>query len=87
VGLAQGLAASVWQRLERLPRYEILTEPRPKAFRYKEQIVIQKEFKNQVLEGEDIAEMDYQPEKCRKPYRVVIVRKNLSVKQRGAGAL
>lgn len=81
VGLAEGLAASAWRRLERLPKYEILTEPRAKAFRYKEQIVIEKEFKNQVLVGEDIAELEYQPEKCQKKYRVVIVRKNLNVKK------
>ena len=81
VGLAQGLAGSAWTRLERLPKYEILTEPRRKAFRYKEQIVIEKEFKNQVLLGEDIAELEYEPEKCQKKYRVVIVRKNLSIKK------
>jgi hypothetical protein len=86
VQLAQGLEKSAWQRLERLPKYEILTEPRRKAVRYKEQIVIEKEFRNLVLVGEDIAEIEYQPEKCCKPYRVVIVRKNLSV-QRGERAL
>lgn len=81
VQLAEALPQSAWQRLERLPQYEILTEPRAKAFRYKEQIVIQKEFRNQVLVGEDIAEMDYQPIKCRRKYRLVIVRKNISVQK------
>src|ERR1039457_1821867 len=80
-GASAGLAQSAWTRLERLPKYEILTEPRRKAFRYKEQIVIEKEFKNQVLLGEDIAELEYEPEKCQKKYRVVIVRKNLSIKK------
>lgn len=79
VKIAQALAPSAWQRLERLPEYELLTEPRQKAFRYKEQIVIEKGFKNQVLVGEDIAEIEYQPVKCQQKYRVVIVRKNLSV--------
>ena len=73
--------AGAWQRLERLPKYEILSEPRKKAFRFKEQIVIQKEFKNQVLVGEDIAEIDYQPHKCSRKYRLVIVRKNISVQK------
>ena len=86
VQLAEGLAASAWQPLERLPQYEILTEPRQKAFRYKEQIVIEKGFQNQVLVGEDLAEIEYQPLKCQKKYRVVIVRKNLSV-QKGERAL
>ena len=86
VGLAQALPASAWKQLERLPKYEILTEPRQKAFRYKEQIVVEKEFKNQILVGEDIAEIEYQPVKCGRKYRLVIVRKNISV-QKGERAL
>ncbi len=79
IQLAEGLAESAWKRLERLPQYEILTEPRQKAFRYKEQIVIEKGFKNQILVGEDVAEIEYQPVKCQQKFRVVILRKNLSV--------
>ena len=86
VGLAEALPASAWKKLERLPQYEILTEPRQKAIRYKEQVVIEKEFRNQVLVGEDIAEIDYQPLKCDRKYRLVIVRKNLSI-QKGEKAL
>lgn len=86
VKLAEGLASSAWQRLKRLPQYEILTEPRRKAFRYKEQIVVEKQFTNKVLIGEEVAEIEYQPVKCQKKYRVVIVRKNISV-QKGEQAL
>jgi len=86
VGLAEALPASAWQRLERLPKYRILTEPRRKPFRYKEQIVVEKEFENQKLVGEDLAEIEYQPGHCAYPYRVVILRKNLSV-QRGEKVL
>ncbi len=49
VKIAEELVASAWKRLERLPKYEILTEPRRKSFRYKEQIVIEKAFANKVL--------------------------------------
>lgn len=86
VQLAEGLPQSAWQRLERLPKYEILTEPRAKAFRHKEQIVVEKAFPNQKLVGEDIAEFDDQPRKCGRKYRLVIVRKNISV-QKGEQAL
>lgn len=86
VGLAEALPASAWKRLERLPKYEILTEARQKAVRHKEPIVIEKAFRNQVLVGEDIAEIDYQPLKCDRKYRLVIVRKNLSI-QKGEKAL
>src|SRR5437879_7858100 len=67
VALAEGLGASAWQRLERLPKYKILTEPRTKGVRYKEQIVVEKEFENQKLVGEDVAEIEYQPGKCKYP--------------------
>ena len=36
VMLAGALEKQAWRPLERLAKYEILTEPRPKAFRYKE---------------------------------------------------
>jgi hypothetical protein len=81
VGLAETLEKQAWKPLERLPKYEILTEPRPKAFRYKEQVVVEREFKNQKLVGEDLAEIEYQPGKCRRKYRVIILRKNISVQK------
>ena len=65
VGLAEALEKQAWSPMERLPKYEILTEPRPKAFRYKEQVVVEREFKNQKLVGEDLAEIEYQPRSCR----------------------
>ena len=45
-----------------------------------------KGYENKVLIGEDIAEIDYQPLKCSRPYRLIIVRKNISV-QKGERAL
>jgi Transposase DDE domain group 1 len=86
VALAEAVAPSAWQRLERLPKYKVLTEPRAKGVRYKEQIVVEKEFENQKLLGEDVAEIEYQPGQCGYPYRVVILRKNISV-QRGEKVL
>jgi hypothetical protein len=82
VALAEGLPASAWQPLERLPKYEIQTEPRQKPERVKEQIVKEKGYLNQVLVGESVAEIEYQPNKCKQPYRLVILRKNISI-QRG----
>ena len=43
-------------------------------------MVVEKEFENQKLVGEDVAEIEYQPGKCgQRKYRVVILRKNISV--------
>ena len=86
VALAEALENGVWKPFEREPKYEILTEPRPKAFRYKEQVVVERQFENKKLVGEALAEIAYQPHLCRQKYRVIILRKNISV-QKGEKAL
>lgn len=86
VALAEALAAGAWTPLERVPKYEILTEPRAKRERVKERIVREKGYENIVLEGEDVTAITYQPSHCRQSYRLVIVRKNLS-RQRGERVL
>ena len=40
---------------------------------------MEREFENQRLCSEEVAEFPYQPTACRQPYRMVVVRKNLSV--------
>jgi hypothetical protein len=82
VKLAEALSAKAWTPLERLPKYEILTEPRTKPDRVKEGIVREKGYENIVLVGEDVTHITYKPSRCQKGYRLVILRKNLSV-QRG----
>jgi hypothetical protein len=86
VGLAEGLSEKAWKPLERLPKYEIKTEPRRKPERVKEGIVRQKGYENIKLLGEDVSELRYRPDACDQEYRLVIVRKNLSV-QRGEQVL
>ncbi len=86
VKLAEALEKQAWKPFEREPKYEILTEPRPKAVRYKEQVVIERKFENKKLVGEALAEIPYRPHHCRRPYRVIILRKNISV-QKGERAL
>src|SRR5207244_11088156 len=81
VKLAEVLENQAWKPFEREPKYDILTEPRPKAFRYKEQVVIERQFKNQKLVGEALAEIEYQPNQCNQKYRVIILRKNISVQK------
>src|SRR6476659_6604040 len=81
VQLAEALPAEAWKPLERLARYEIATEPRRKAHRIKEAIVRFKGYPNKKLIGEAVAEFDYQPLKCGRSYRLVVVRKNISVQK------
>ena len=39
-----------------------------------------------MLEAESVAPFDYRPNKCKKTYRMVVVRKNISV-QKGEAVL
>jgi len=81
VGIAESLADSAWRPLERRPRYEVATEPRAKRPSAKEQVVVAKRYKNLRLVGEAIAEVEYRPSACKKAYRLVILRKDLSVER------
>jgi DDE family transposase len=77
--LAEDLPASAWRPLERLPNYTVQTQPRQRPANVKEAIVVQRGFDNQRLTSEDVAEFVYQPSACRQAYRMVVVRKNLSM--------
>jgi hypothetical protein len=81
VEIADALPESSWLPLERPARYEVKTEERKRPENVKEQVVKQREFTNIRLNSEQIAEFDYRPVHCRKSYRMVVVRKNLTVEK------
>ncbi len=81
VNRAENQPNGAWKRLQRPPKYTVKTQPRERPENVKEQIVRAREFKNIRLESEDVASFDYSPTKCRETYRVVVVRKNLSVER------
>jgi hypothetical protein len=85
---ADALESQCWQRLERKARYETLTHQKRQRFQEneKERIVREREYLNLKLRHEDVAEFEYQPGKCKRPYRVVVVRKNIS-KMKGENVL
>lgn len=80
VKLAEGLAEASWRGLGRTEP-EIKTEPRARPENVKERIVKEREFVNQRLESEQVAEVEYRPGKCQRDYRLVILRKNISVEK------
>jgi hypothetical protein len=79
VGIAQGLEAHMWKRLRRKPAYTVKTATRGRRRNVKEAIVVQREFENIRLESEHVAEFRYRPGQCGRAYRMVVLRKNLSV--------
>jgi hypothetical protein len=81
VEYAENLPESAWNRLERPAKYEVKTEPRSRPENVKEQVVREREFQNIRLLSEEVAEFSYRPTACGKLYRLVVVRKNLSVEK------
>ena len=79
-GYAEALEEACWQRLERPPKYETRTDETRQRFQEneKERIVIEREFVKLRLDHEDVAEFNYKPGACQRPYRVVVLRKNIS---------
>ena len=77
---AEALEEGDWQRLRRKPAYRTLTGQTRRRFQdnEKQRLVKERGYLNLELNYEDVAEFDYQPGKCKRSYRVVALRKNIS---------
>jgi hypothetical protein len=78
---AEHLPSCAWRPLQRPPRYLVQTEPRVRPNNIKEAIVVARDFDNIRLRSEDVAEFNYRPTACHQEYRMIVVRKNLSVEK------
>lgn len=80
VAIAEGLEEKAWKRLAR-PARRCKGKRRKRRENVKERIVKEKEYRNIRLKSEQVAEFTYRPGKCARDYRMVVVRKNLSVER------
>ena len=78
IGLADDLPESAWETLTRPARYAVKTQPRAKPVNVKRQVIRRREFEHLELQSEQVAEFEYQPTACQRPYRLVVIRKNIS---------
>ena len=81
VGLAGGISGERWEELEREPKYEVKTRKRQRPENVKERIVKERGYKRIRTVSEQVAEFTYRPGKCQKSYRMVVLRKNLTVEK------
>ena len=79
--IADDLPEGLWKPLTRPAKYRVQTEPRRRPENVKERIVKERRYQNLRLQSEHVAEFDYSPTKCHQTYRVVVLRKNLSVER------
>jgi hypothetical protein len=82
VGIAEGLQRTAWGPLRRRLNREPTGPSRARPENVKQRIVEENGYKDIRLESEWVAEFPYRPGKCRRAYRVVVVKKDLSVHRR-----
>lgn len=80
--LADELPAEAWKILHRPARYEVETEPRARPENVKQRIVDERGYVDKQLMLEKVAEFEYQPVACKTSYRMIVLRKNIQVRDK-----
>lgn len=78
---ADSAPENMYAELVREAERALKTKPRARPENVKERIVVERGFKNIKLKSEDVVDFEYRPGRCKRTYRVVAVRKNLSVEK------
>jgi hypothetical protein len=81
VKIAEGLDDKRWSVLRRREKQPWSAKRRERPRNFKEEIVVEKGYRNLRLLCEHMAEFSYQPTKCKRSYRVIVLRKSLSVEE------
>jgi hypothetical protein len=81
VEIAEGLDSKRWRVLRRREKEPLSGKRRKRSKNFKEEIVVEKGYRNIRLVREHVSEFSYQPTKCKRPYRVIVLKKSLSVEE------
>lgn len=81
VNQAERLLDIAWKPLQRRQPAPPRTSPRQRRPNVKAERVRARNFESLRLHSEDVAEFNYRPRLCREIYRMVVVRKNISVEK------
>jgi hypothetical protein len=81
VKIAEGLEPKRWTGLRRREKHPLRGQGRQRPRNVKEEMVVEKGYRNIRLLREEIAELTYQPIKCKRAYRLIVLRKSLSVEK------
>jgi hypothetical protein len=79
VDIAENLDKRRWRVLKRPEMLSESGQRRQRPVNVKDRIVAEKGYKNITLQKEHVVEFSYQPARCRRPYRVIALRKKLAV--------
>ena len=78
--IADSVPSGAWRPLAR-KRRKVKTRGRDRRENTKEEIVRESGYENIRLHSEHVAEFAYRPTKCARDYRMIVVRKNLTVEK------
>ena len=81
VEIAEGLEEGRWRGLRRREKKARGGKKRSRPANVKDRIVEERGYKNITLEAEHVAEFDYKPVKCKRSYRVIVLRKTLRIEE------
>jgi hypothetical protein len=83
IRIADSISESQWELFEREEKYTITTEERERPVNVKDQVIKDRGFKKIQTETEYLAEFRYQPKKCNKTYRVIVLKKKIKITRGG----
>jgi Transposase DDE domain group 1 len=86
VDRAEGADEETYHELVTRAQQQIATTPRTRPANVKDDIVRERNYKVLRQTAQDVVEFSYRPGKCKRDYRVVALRKNISV-ERGENVL
>ena len=72
---------ALYDTLVRRAERAMKTRPRQRPARVKDRIVRERGFRKITTVSEEVVDFDYQPTTCQRSYRVVALKKNLSVER------
>jgi hypothetical protein len=81
IKIAEGLEDKRWKVLRRREKRSLSGQRRQRPRRFKEEIVVERGYRNLRLQREHVAEFSYRPTKCKRSYRMIVLRKTLSVEE------
>ena len=81
IALAGALQPAGWAELPPRARYEVKTTERTRPVNVKKEVIERRGFRHLRTEREEVAEIAYRPTKCRKAYRLVMLKKTVEVTQ------
>ena len=81
VAMAQSLTEDQWEDLPPKSSFKEPREPRQRPENVKDRIVKERGYKNIRTVSEQVGQFTYRPVKCKNEYRIVVIRKNLSIEK------